>query len=106
MLARRGAVSAPKELRVAVPFKLDANASKLEIPAHYVGATLVSTDGGYMGKFPEAGQEADALAAQLAMNSAQVAASSDTAQIEAGFNDDGGADTPDRRARSVADQRQ
>jgi len=94
VLARRGAVSAPKELRVAAPFKLDANAPKLEIPAYYVGATLVSTDGGYMGKFPEAGQEADALAAQLAMNSAQVAGASDAAQIEAGFDDDGGADTP------------
>lgn len=95
VLVRRGAVLAPKELRLAVPMKLDANAPKPEAPAYYVSATLVSTDGGYMGKFPEAGQEADALAAQLAMNSAQIAGASDAAQLDAGFDDDGGADTPD-----------
>ena len=95
VLVRRGAVLTPKELRLAVPMKLDANAPRPEAPAYYVSATLVSTDGGYMGKFPEAGQEADALAAQLAMNSAQIAGASDAAQLDAGFDDDGGADTPD-----------
>ena len=48
-----------------------------------------------MGKFPEAGQEADALAAQLAMNSAQMAGDQTQAQIEAGSDDDGGEDTPE-----------
>ena len=95
VLARRGAVVAPKELRLAAPMKLDANGPKLEASAYYVSATLVSTVGGYMGKFPEAGQEADALAAQLAINSAQIAGATDAAQMEAGFDDDGGADTPD-----------
>ena len=95
VLVRRGTVLTPKELRLAVPMKLDTNAPKLETPAYYFSATLVSTDGGYMGKFPEAGQEADALAAQLAINSAQLAGASDPAQLEAGFDDDGGADTPD-----------
>ncbi|HYA74553.1 MAG TPA: M23 family metallopeptidase [Roseiarcus sp.] len=95
VLVRRGAVSAPKELRLAVPSKLAANAPKLEAQAYYVSAALVSTDGGYMGKFPEAGQEADALAERLAMNSAQMAGAGDAAQMEAGADDDGGADTPD-----------
>ncbi len=94
VLVRRGTVSAPKELRLAAPSKLAANAPKLEAQAYYVAAALVSTDGGYMGKFPEAGQEADALAAQLAMNSAQMAGASDAAQMDAGSDDDGGADTP------------
>ncbi len=95
VLASRGAVSAPRELRVAVPTQLAANAPKPEAAAYYVSAALVSTDGGYMGKFPQAGQEADALAAQLAMNSAQMASAGDAAQSDAGSDDDGGADTPD-----------
>jgi murein DD-endopeptidase MepM/ murein hydrolase activator NlpD len=94
VLARRGAVSTPRELRLAVPVRLAANAPKLEAPAYYVSAALVSTDGGYMGKFPEAGQEADAAAARLAMNTEQMAGASDTTQIDAGSDDDGGADTP------------
>ena len=48
-----------------------------------------------MGKFPEAGQEADALALQLAENSNQAAGAPTPAQIEAGSDDDGGADTPE-----------
>ena len=65
------------------------------VRAYVISSTLVSTSGGYMGKFPEAGQEADALAAQLAMNSAQMAGAQTQAQIEAGSDDDGGADTPE-----------
>jgi murein DD-endopeptidase MepM/ murein hydrolase activator NlpD len=95
VLVRRGAVSAPKEIRLAAPSKLATNAPKLDMPAYYVSALLVSTVGGYMGKFPEAGQEADALAAQLEMNSALLAGATDTAQLDAGSDDDGGADTPD-----------
>ncbi len=95
VLVRRGAVSAPKELRIAVPAKLAADAPRPDAQAYFISSTLVSTSGGYMGKFPEAGQEADALAAQLAMNSAQIAGAQTQAQIEAGSDDDGGADTPD-----------
>jgi murein DD-endopeptidase MepM/ murein hydrolase activator NlpD len=94
VLVRRGAVSAPKELRIAVPVKLAADAPRSEADAYFISSTLISTSGGYMGKFPEAGQEADALAAQLAMNSAQSAGAQTQAQIEAGSDDDGGADTP------------
>ena len=93
VLVRRGVVVAPKALRIAAPTKLAANAPKLDADAFYVGATLVSTDGGYMGKFPEAGQEADALAAQLAMNSAQMAAGGGGAAA-ADSDDDGGDETP------------
>ena len=42
-----------------------------------------------MGKFQEAGQEAEALAAQLAMNSAQIAAAQ--TEPDYGSDDDGGA---------------
>ncbi|HEY1942553.1 MAG TPA: M23 family metallopeptidase [Roseiarcus sp.] len=91
VLVRRGVVAAPKALRVAAPVRLAANAPKLEADAFYVSASLVSTDGGYMGKFPEAGQEADALAAQLAMNSASMAGA---AAADAGSDDDGGDATP------------
>ncbi len=94
-MVRRGAVSAPKELRIAVPARLAADAPRADAQAYYISSTLISTSGGYMGKFPEAGQEADALAAQLAMNSAQLAGTQTQAQIEAGSDDDGGADTPD-----------
>lgn len=94
VLVRRGAVAAPKDVRISVPVKLAANAPKSDSEAFYVSATLVSTDGGYMGKFPEAGQEADALAAQLAMNSALMSGGGAAAQTDAGADDDGGDETP------------
>ena len=99
VLVRRGAVAAPKDLLVAVPAKLTPDAIRPGSPgyavrqAHFVNSTLASTNGGYMGRFPEAGQEADALAVQLAMSSEQAAALTQ-AQIDAGSDDDGGADTP------------
>jgi len=92
VLVHRGEVVAPKPLRVAAPVKLAANAPKVDADAFYVSASLVSTDGGYMGKFPEAGEEADALAAQLALNSAAMSGASG-AQADAG-DDDGGDETP------------
>lgn len=96
VLVRRGVVVAPREVdRLALPIKVAANATKIEGPGYFVAATLVSTDGGYMGKFPEAGQEADALAAQLALNAAAMAGGADAAQIDAGFDDDGGEATPE-----------
>jgi murein DD-endopeptidase MepM/ murein hydrolase activator NlpD len=94
VLVRHGEVSTPKELLIAVPAKLSQDVPKLVSKAYLVNSTLVSTAGGYMGKFPEAGQEADALAVQLAVNSAQRAGVETQAQIDAGSDDDGGADTP------------
>ena len=94
VLVRRGPVSTPRELRIAVPARLAPEAPRADAEAYYVNSTLASTSGGYMGKFPEAGQEADALAAQLAMNSAQLAGAETQAQIDAGSDDDGGEDTP------------
>jgi murein DD-endopeptidase MepM/ murein hydrolase activator NlpD len=94
VLVRRGPVSAPKELFIGVPAKVDQDQPKAPVKAFFVNSTLVSTTGEYMGKFPEAGQEADALATQLAVNSEQTAGLQTQAQIDAGSDDDGGADTP------------
>ena len=69
VLVRRGVVSPPKELPIAVPAKLGLDAPKSPAQAYFIDSALISTTGGYMGKFPEAGQEADALALQLAENS-------------------------------------
>jgi hypothetical protein len=93
VLVRRGAVTAPKDLMIAVPAKLGQDAPKLKANAYFVNSMLVSTTGGYMGKFPEGGQEADAFALQLLVNSDQTAGAQTSAQIEAGSDDDGGADT-------------
>ena len=92
VLVRRGAVLAPKDALISVPAKLGQETSKTPAKALFVSSTLVSTTGGYMGKFQEAGQEAEALAAQLAMNSAQIAAAQN--EPDYGSDDDGGAETP------------
>ena len=92
MLVRRGAVLAPKDAFISVPAKLGQEAPKTPAKGSFVNSTLLSTTGGYMGKFQEAGQEAEALAAQLAMNSAQIAAAQ--TEPDYGSDDDGGADTP------------
>ena len=92
VLVRRGAVLAPKDALISVPARLSQPAPQTPAKALFVSSTLVSTTGGYMGKFQEAGQEAEALAAQLAMNSAQAAAAQNTPDY--GSDDDGGADTP------------
>jgi len=92
VLVRRGAVMAPKDALISVPAKLGQEAPKTPAKAFFINSTLVSTTGGYMGKFQEAGQEAEALAAQVAMNSAQMAAAQN--ETDYGSDDDGGADTP------------
>jgi murein DD-endopeptidase MepM/ murein hydrolase activator NlpD len=92
VLVRRGAVLAPKDALISVPARLGQEAPKFPAKAFFVNSTLVSTTGGYMGKFQEAGQEAEALTAQLAMNSAQVSAAQN--EPDTGSDDDGGADTP------------
>jgi murein DD-endopeptidase MepM/ murein hydrolase activator NlpD len=92
VLVRRGAVVAPKDALISVPARLGQEGAKTPAKAFFVNSTLVSTTGGYMGKFQEAGQEAEALAAQLAVNSAQVAAAQN--EPDTGSDDDGGAETP------------
>jgi len=100
VLIRRGAVNAPKDLLIAVPPKLTPDAIRPGSPgyairqAYFVNSTLASTNGGYMGRFPEAGQEADALAAEVQMNAEQATGAQTQAQIDAGSDDDGGAETP------------
>jgi murein DD-endopeptidase MepM/ murein hydrolase activator NlpD len=91
---RRGEMNAPREVRVTLPVKLATVAQKVETVGYYVSSTLVSTDGGYMGKFPEAGQEADALAQQLSMNAAELAGAGDPSIGGEVMDDDGGAATP------------
>jgi hypothetical protein len=93
VLVRRDAVTAPKDLMIAVPAKLGQDAPKMKASAYFVNSPLVSTTGGYMGKFPAGGQEADAFALQLLVNSDQMGGAQTSAQIEAGSDDDGGADT-------------
>jgi Peptidase family M23 len=88
VLVRRGVVTAPKELLIAVPAKASQDVPKVKTAAYFVNSTLVSTTGGYMGKFPETGQDADALALQLEVNSDQAAGALTQAQIEAGTDDD------------------
>ena len=92
VLARRGPVVAPKDALISVPARLGQEAPKTPARALFVNSTLLSTTGGYMGKFQEAGQEAEALSAQLAMNSAQMAAAQN--EPDYGSDDDGGAETP------------
>jgi hypothetical protein len=92
VLVQRGAVLAPKDALISVPAKLGQPAPQTPAKALFVNSTLISTTGGYMGKFQEAGQEADALAAQLAMNSAQISAAQ--TEPDTGSDDDGGAETP------------
>jgi murein DD-endopeptidase MepM/ murein hydrolase activator NlpD len=92
VLVRRGAVLAPKDALISVPARLGQPAPQTPAKAFFVNSTLVSSTGGYMGKFQEAGQEAEALAAQLAMNSAQIAAAQN--EPDYGSDDDGGAETP------------
>ncbi len=96
VIVRRGAVVAPRETHFTLPVRLAPNASKAEAVGFFTSATLISTNGGYMGKFPDSGQEADALAAQLALNAAAISASAaDGAAVASeASDDDGGADTP------------
>ena len=94
VLVHRGATLAPRSLQLAAPAILAGNAPKVDIPAFYAASPLVSTDGGFMGKFLDSGQEADAITAQIALadQGADVAPSAE--EMAAGFDDDGGAETP------------
>jgi murein DD-endopeptidase MepM/ murein hydrolase activator NlpD len=92
VIIRRGAVSAPKDALIGVPAKLGEEPKALA-KAYFINSTLVSTTGGYMGKFQEAGSTAGLLGLQLAVNS-EDSGNLTQAQIDAGSDDDGGADTP------------
>jgi Peptidase family M23 len=94
VLVRRGKVTTPpKDVLISVPARLDRDMPQTLAMAHFISSTLVSTTGGYMGKYQESGEEADVLALQFAVNS-QTPGEQTQAQIEAGSDDDGGADTP------------
>ncbi len=93
VIVQRGTLTPPRELRVALPAKVDAKPSKVESEAFFISSPLVSTDGGYMGKFPESGQDADALADLLKTNAAEMAG--DPSAVGAEMDDDGGAATPE-----------
>jgi murein DD-endopeptidase MepM/ murein hydrolase activator NlpD len=101
VLVHRGATVAPRPLRVALPISLAANAPKVESAAFFVSGPLVSSDGGFMGKFPEAAEGADVADARLVNEGIQVIADSSDA-MAAGFDDDGGASTPDSAQQTVA----
>ena len=95
VVVQRGAVTPPRELHISLPIKVAPNAPKAESAGYFIDARLISTDGGYMGKFPESGQDADALARQLEIN-AQVLASADDPNVGgAVMDDDGGGLTPE-----------
>jgi murein DD-endopeptidase MepM/ murein hydrolase activator NlpD len=93
VLVRRGATLAPRATHVDLPIALTPNASKFNGDAYFVSSPLVSTDGGFMGRFPEAGDSADQAALALADLAAQ-ASDQNEAEIAAGSDDDGGASTP------------
>jgi murein DD-endopeptidase MepM/ murein hydrolase activator NlpD len=95
VLVHRGATLAPRSLQLAAPAFLAANAPRVDMPAFYVSSPLVSTDGGFMGKFQESGQEADAITAQIAITGEGADAALTPDQAAAGFDDDGGAETAD-----------
>ena len=90
VLVRRGATVAPRATHVDLPIALTPNAPKFNGDAYFVSSPLVSTDGGFMGRFPEAGDSADQAALALAAQ----ASDQNEAEIAAGSDDDGGASTP------------
>jgi murein DD-endopeptidase MepM/ murein hydrolase activator NlpD len=93
VLVRRVATVAPRSTHVDLPIALTPNAPKFNGDAYFVSSPLVSTDGGFMGRFPEAGDSADQAAMALADSAAQASDLSE-AEIAAGSDDDGGASTP------------
>jgi murein DD-endopeptidase MepM/ murein hydrolase activator NlpD len=97
VLVRRGATSAPKPISVALPITLGANAPKVQSAAYFVTSPLVSSDGGFMGKFPEAAEGADVADPTAISEGIAMALDADSA----GSDDDGGAATPDAAQQSL-----
>ena len=77
-------------MQVSLPAKIGPNAPKVDMQAYYVALPLVANDGGYMGKFPEGGGEADSLAEQIALNTALMAQAASGAESQVPSDDDGG----------------
>jgi murein DD-endopeptidase MepM/ murein hydrolase activator NlpD len=93
VLVRRGATVAPRSLHVDLPIALTPNAPKFDGSAFFVSTKMVSTDGGFMGKFLESSDNTDQAAIAMAQLGADGNIDSD-ATLAAGFDDDGGANTP------------
>src|SRR5579872_3594700 len=91
VLVRRSASAALRSVHVDAPIALTANATKFDGDAYFVSSQLLSTDGGFMGKFPETAESVD----QAAMMPAVIDQGDQSdAAMAAGFDDDGGASTP------------
>src|SRR5450432_2006315 len=97
VLVRRGATLAPKAISVALPITLAANAPKVQSAAFFVTSPLVSSDGGFMGKFPEAAEGADVADPTAVSEGIAMALDADSA----GSDDDGGSSTPDVAQQTV-----
>jgi murein DD-endopeptidase MepM/ murein hydrolase activator NlpD len=93
VLVRRGTSAAPRSINVDLPVSLAPNASKFAGEAYFASSALVSTDGGFMGRFSQGGDAADEAALTMADLAAQ-ANDLSAAEIAAGSDDDGGASTP------------
>ena len=100
-LVRRAAANLPRPIALAVPLTLGAGQSP-EFEALYASEPLTPAAGGYLGKFTDNGQQADALNAELAMNAAQASG----AASDAGDDDDGGDATPQKSPAAAGDRRQ
>jgi murein DD-endopeptidase MepM/ murein hydrolase activator NlpD len=94
VLVRRSTSVAPRSLGVALPVSLAANSPKVESVAYFVNAPLVSTAGGFMGKFPEAAEGAEVADNKVLSEEAPVAVDISDA-MSAGLDDDGGDATPE-----------
>jgi murein DD-endopeptidase MepM/ murein hydrolase activator NlpD len=94
VLVRRGVTAAPRSFRVVLPITLAANAPKVESTAFFVNTQLASSNGGFMGKFLEAAPGADVADPEVANAGTQLVVDASDAAA-AGFDDDGGASTPD-----------
>jgi murein DD-endopeptidase MepM/ murein hydrolase activator NlpD len=90
-LVRRAAVNSPRPIALAVPSSLSSGAPLAEFEAFFVSEPLTPAGGGYLGKFTDNGQQADALNAELAINGGD----SSGAGQDMGDDDDGGDATPE-----------
>lgn len=90
VLVRRGPSAALRSVHIDAPIALTPNAAKFDGDAYFVSSPLLSTNGGFMGKFPETSEGAD----QAAMIAVADQVDQSDAAMEAGFDDDGGANTP------------
>src|SRR5579863_2847701 len=90
-LVRQASVNAPRPITLAIPLALAPGAAAQVVEAFFVSEPLTPASGGYLAKFSDNGQQADALNAELAMNSAETP----SASPDAGDDDDGGDATPE-----------